>query len=237
METIVRWTEPPSPCFYHSEHICRRESLCVAALSRDEYMAYLQAGWRRFGYTLFRQRCSGLHACRSLRVDVPRFRPDRSQCRTRRANEGSVHVRIGTPSVTAEKIALYDRFHADRSETRGWPLHESYDPGGYAGSFVLNPIPTQEWCYFLDDVLVGVGYVDDLPGGLSAIYFAHDPKYRDRSLGTWNVLSLLERASVLGLSHVYLGYFTEGCPSLEYKARFRPNQSLTPDGDWRDERT
>ena len=237
METIVRWTDPPSRCYYQPDHICRRENLFVAALDRDEYMAYLLAGWRRFGHTLFRQCCWGPDACRSLRVDVARFRPDRSQRRARKANEGAVHLRIGNPAVTPEKLALFDRFHADRSETRGWALHEPHDAEEYARSFVLNPIPTQEWCYFLDDVLVGVGYVDDLPGGLSAIYFAHDPNYRDRSLGTWNVLSLLERASALGLPHVYLGYFTEGCPSLQYKARFRPNQSLDPDGHWRVERT
>ena len=125
------------------------------------------------------------------------FRPDRSQRRTRKANEGAVHLRIGTPTVTAEKVALFDRFHADRSQTRGWPSHEPDDAGEYATNFVSNPFPTQEWCYFLDDSLVGVGYVDDLVGGLSAIYFAHDPRSRDRSLGTWNVLNLIDRATAL----------------------------------------
>ncbi len=237
METLVRWTDPPRRCNYRPDHICRSEYLCVSALSADEYMAYLLAGWRRFGYTLFRQNCSGPDACRSLRVDAARFLPNRSQRRARKTNEGTVHLRIGAPSVTPEKLALFDRFHADRSEMRGWPPDEPYDAQEYARSFVSNPFPTQEWCYFLDDALVGVGYVDHLWGGLSAIYFAHDPKYRDRSLGTWNVLSLLERASTLGLPHVYLGYHNAGCLSLQYKARFRPNQSLDPDGVWRGGRT
>ncbi len=237
METIVRWTDPPVPCGYRPDHICRRDNLYVAALDADEYMAYLLGGWRRFGYSLFRQRCSGPGACRSLRVDVACFRPDRSQRRARKANDGAVHLRIGRPAVTPEKVALLDRFHADRSETRDWPPHEADDAEQYARSFVLNPFPTEEWCYFLDDLLVGVGYVDHLPGGLSAIYFAHDPRFRDRSLGTWNVLSLIDRASVLGLPHVYLGYFAQGCPSLQYKGRFRPYQSLDPDIGWCDPTT
>ena len=234
METIVRWSEPSERCNYGPDHICRREYIFVRALGPDEYMAYLLAGWRRFGHTIFRQICSGRDACRSLRVDVARFCPDRSQRRTRRANEGIVRLRIGSPAVTYEKLALFDRFHAERSEAKGWPAHEPHDAEDYARSFVLNPFLTQEWCYFLDDVLVGVGYVDDLVGGLSAIYFAYDPDYRDRSLGTWNVLNVLDRASALGLPHVYLGYCAESSPSLQYKGRFGPNQTLDPDGTWRD---
>jgi arginine-tRNA-protein transferase len=237
MEINLRWTDPPRRCDYAPDHICRHDYLYIAALDPDEYMTHLLAGWRRFGHTLFRYRCAGRDACRSLRVDVPRFGPDRSQRRTRKRNEGAVELRIGTPAVTPEKLALFDRFHADRSETRGWPVSEPHDAEEYARSFVLNPFPTQEWCYLLDDMLVGVGYVDVLAGGLSAIYFAHDPTYRDRSLGTWNVLTLIERASALGLPHVYLGYVCDSCPSLRYKARFRPNQILGTDGRWCDWRT
>ena len=35
-----------------------------------------------------------------------------------------------------------------------------------------------------------------------------------------------------GTPHVYLGYFVDGCASLEYKARFRPNEVLGADGEW-----
>jgi arginine-tRNA-protein transferase len=205
----------------------------LGALEPAEYMALLLEGWRRFGYTVFRQNCSGPDACRSLRVDVARFRADRCQRRARKANEGAIRLRIGAPAVTPEKLDLFDRFHAERSEARGW-LHNFDDADDYAEAFVSNPFPTQEWCYFLNESLVGVGYVDDLPGGLSAIYFARDPAYGDRSLGTWNVLCLLERASALDLPYVYLGYHSDGCPSLEYKARFRPFQKLCDDGVWRD---
>ena len=104
----------------------------------------------------------------------------------------------------------------------------------FARSFSLNPFPTQEWRYYVEDVLVGLGYVDELAGGLSAIYFVRDPTYHELSLGVWNVLNLLDRAAALGLPHVYVGYHAEGCPSLQYKGRFRPNESLDLDGVWRD---
>ena len=53
--------------------------------------------------TLFRPRCVACEACRSLRVDVARFRPDRSQRRCAKLNSGALELRIGTPSVTAER--------------------------------------------------------------------------------------------------------------------------------------
>jgi leucyl-tRNA---protein transferase len=232
METIVRWTETPSPCNYLSDHTCEREYLCVRTMGPDEYMTFLLDGWRRFGHTVFRQICTGPGACRSLRVDVARFRADRSQRRTRKMNEGAVRLSIGTPAVTLEKLALFDQFHAERSEMRGW-THDPGDAEEYAKTFLVNPFPTQEWCYFLDEALIGVGYVDELPGGLSAIYFARDPAHRDRSLGTWNVLCLLDRANALSRPHLYLGYHSDGCLSLQYKARFRPNERRGADGVWR----
>jgi arginine-tRNA-protein transferase len=64
------------------------------------------------------------------------------------------------------------------------------------------------------------------------MYFFHDPDERDRSLGTYNVMSILRAAAEWELPHVYLGYYVAGCRSLEYKARFRPNETLQPDGTW-----
>lgn len=80
---------------------------------------------------------------------------------------------------------------------------------------------------------MGVGYVDRLPVGLSAIYFVYEPELRGRSLGVWNVLQILANARKENLPYVYLGYFVEGCPSLEYKAGYRPNQVLAR-GQWQD---
>ena len=94
------------------------------------------------------------------------------------------------------------------------------------------PFPIEEWCYYIGDRLLGVGYVDRLPEGLSAIYFFYDPQESHRSLGTFNVLSILREARTSGVPYVYLGYYVEGCRSLEYKARFRPNEILDTDGTW-----
>ena len=78
--------------------------------------------------------------------------------------------------------------------------------------------PTEEWSYILDGMLVGVGMVDSLPVGLSAIYFVHDPDHHRRGLGTWNILCLIDEARRRGLPHLYLGYWVADCLSLAYKS-------------------
>jgi arginine-tRNA-protein transferase len=194
-------------------------------------------GWRRFGRMLFRPACRACQACQALRVLAPSFTPDRSQRRCRQANTGVVELRIGDPQVSRAKLALYDRYHAHQSHAKGWPRHPARDAASYAESFVEQPFTVEEWCYYLDNRLIGVGYVDVLAhlpqGGLSAIYYYYDPGERSRSLGTWNILCLLDEANRRGLPFVYLGYYVEGCPSMTYKRRFRPYQLRGPDGVWR----
>jgi arginine-tRNA-protein transferase len=237
MESLFRYVAPPSRCGYLPDQLWRLEYEHVATLSPAEYMERMREGWRRFGTLLFRPRCRTCRACQSLRVLVDQFHPDRSQRRARKTNEGIVQLHIGTPSVTRAKLNLYDRYHAHQADAKGWPSHPAKDAYEYARSFVDNPFPTQEWCYYLEQRLVGVGYVDVLPGGLSAIYFYYDPDERGRSLGTWNVLKVLDQAAALELPHVYLGYYVGGCSSMTYKSRFTPNQILGADGSWHDFRT
>jgi arginine-tRNA-protein transferase len=224
----------PSRCGYLPDRDWRLEYQMAFVLSADEYAVRLLQGWRHFGRALFRPRCPGCDACRSIRVDVDRFRPDRSQRRARKANERDVRLEIADPLAGPEQVDLYRRYHAHQEVAKQWPSRQGEDADEYFDSFVDNPFPTREWRYYLGESLVGVGYVDPLPVGPSAITFFHDPAHRDRSLGTWNVLSLIDHARALGQPHVYLGYFIADCRSMAYKARFTPNQILDRDGQWRD---
>ncbi len=232
MKSLYRYLAQPVPCGYLSEQTARLEYEYVISLTTEEYADRLLKGWRRFGSSLFRPRCRKCSACQSLRVDVARFQPDRGQRRAWKANAGSTRLQIVAPELTSTKLRLYDRYHLYQSCSKGWPEHTDRDAESYLASFVDNPIPTEEWCYFDGPELIGVGYVDVLPIGLSAIYFYHDPDHRALSLGTFNVLCLLAEAARRGLPHVYLGYYVSACRSLAYKNRFRPSEILAADGSW-----
>ncbi len=234
MISLQTFQAAPSPCGYLPDRKWSLRYEIVGNLEPAEYLDLMNQGWRRFGFALFRPACPSCTACTPIRVEVAKFRPSATQKRVARQNLGQVTLRIGEPEVTRSKLRLYDRFHEFQSDFKGWPEKGPESPYNYAESFVENPFPVEEWCYFLDDRLVGVGYVDAVPGALSAIYFFYDPAVRDRSLGVWNVLSIIESARERGLEYVYLGLYVEGCRSLEYKAKYRPNEILDPaDGQWK----
>jgi arginine-tRNA-protein transferase len=224
----LTFLSPPSPCEYLPDRESQLRYEFTPEIARDEYMDRLRGGWRRFGPIIFRPECPSCRMCRSLRVPVDSFRASHSQRRAWKRNTNDVTIRIGQPSVSAEKLTLYARFHRHGHEVKGWPpnVEQRLD------MFVRNPFETEEWTYYAGDRLIGVGYVDVLREGLSAIYFYWDPAEQQRSLGTFNILALIAAARDRGLPHVYLGYYVEGCRSLEYKARFAPNEVLGPEGAW-----
>jgi arginyl-tRNA--protein-N-Asp/Glu arginylyltransferase len=232
MESLFSFVAPPSRCSYLPRETWSLEYEQFLALSPTEYLQRLSGGWRRFGSTLFRPRCPSCNACRSLRVLVDEFKPDRSQRRNRKMNGREIRLQIGPAEVSRDKLDLYDRYHAFQAAHKGWPEHPAKDIPSYVESFVDNPFPTKEYCYFLEGRLVGVGYVDELPGAMSAIYFFYEPSERQRGLGTWHILSLLDQAAARSIPHVYLGYYVADCPSMAYKRRFWPHELLSAAEAW-----
>jgi arginine-tRNA-protein transferase len=220
--------DAPSRCEYLPEATWQLRRELFPDLDAASYMQRLREGWRRFGPMVFRPECPSCRQCRSLRVPTALFRPNESQRRAWKRNQHDVTLRIGTPVVTADRLDLFRRFHDWKHEAQGWPAGGT----GNLDAFVENPIQTEEWTYYADGRLIAVGYVDALPEALSAIYFFWAPEERHRSLGTFNIVTMLRVAAERRVPHVYLGYFVRGCRSLEYKARFQPNEVLTEDGSW-----
>jgi leucyl-tRNA---protein transferase len=227
MHSVLSFLTPLSSCEYRPDQLSQLRYAYDVQLQPDDYAVRLRQGWRRFGYAVFQPECPSCRRCQSLRLPVHAFRAAASQRRAWNRNDGVVTLRIGEPSASRGKRELWARFHEHGQRAKGWPAVQSTD----LKPFIENPFPTEEWSYYLADRLIAVGYVDALADALSAIYFYYDPAERHRSLGTFNILSLIEAARQRGLPHVYLGYYVEGCRSLEYKARFRPNEVLR-DGRW-----
>lgn len=195
------------------------------SLTPDRYESLLERGWRRFGRTMFRPVCRTCSECRSLRVDVANFQPTKSQRRAAKKNR-DVELTIGKPAITDEHIDLYNLYHKDMHERKGWPYRE-IDVGQYHESFVDGQWSfSREFQYRHHGELIGLGLVDMTANAMSSIYFIHAPKYRDNALGTASVLREIETGRESGRQWLYMGYYIKDCGSMNYKNRFLPHEIL-----------
>jgi arginine-tRNA-protein transferase len=192
--------------------------------TRAELDELLERGWRRFGPVYFRPVCATCDECVSVRVPVATFTPSANLKRVMR-RAAHLRLEVGEPVVDEERLDLYRRWHASREEARGWKP-DRIGVESYAMQFCFPHAAAREFSYWDRDELIAVGIADETPHALSAVYCYYDPGYRHLSLGTYNVLRSLEYARHRRLAYVYLGYRVEGCASLEYKGRFRPQERL-----------
>lgn len=228
----MRATEPSRVCSYVASETASLEYRVFAELSPREVEILLERGWRRFGRYVFRPACTNCSKCVPIRIDVNRFRASKSQRRALRRNE-HISVSVHRPEVTHQHIDLYNRWHEDMTERRGWTLQQS-DPREYAQGFLTGRFSClHEMRYFDGDKLVGIGLLDILPNSISSAYFYHDPDWRSLGPGTFSLLCEIELAQRLELEYLYLGYWIEECPSMAYKNRFHPSDILigSPDDE------
>jgi arginine-tRNA-protein transferase len=234
----VRFRTQPYTCSYLPLETASLEYRIVADIEAQEYGELLRRGWRRFGCDFFRPACPRCVKCRSLRVDVERFAASKSQRRNVRRNAG-LRVIVQPPTVTAEHVRLYNAFHQDMQQRRGWP-RQALSERGYWETFVSGGDGFgREFLYLEGERLVGVALADVVADAISSVYFFHDPGLRARGLGVFSVLRELQFAREEGLRWQYLGYWISECQSMAYKAQYRPHEILArypgddEEPDWR----
>jgi arginine-tRNA-protein transferase len=229
VKVLQRIFGDPETCAYLPDRSARLEFRLAVGVAPRTMERLLERGWRRFGFAYFRPACAGCTECVSIRVPVDRFRPSRSQRRTIRAG-GGLRWTWGTPRVDEARLDLLHRWHLDREQERGWQP-QVMDAERYELEFAVpHPCARELAAWERDDDrngpdrLVALGIVDETPRALSAAYTFFDPARRDLSPGTLVALRMIELARERGKRHVYLGYRVRGCPSSQYKERFRPHQ-------------
>ncbi len=192
----------------------------------ETYQDMLERGWRRFGCTFFRPGCATCKECRSLRVQVPSFEKTRAMQRTSRRNQ-DLEITLGPPELTLEHLELFERYHAARTEERGWRRRETTAEEYYLSFVDGAHLFGAELQLRLENRLIAVALVDILPRALSAIYCYYDPELKGRSLGTMAILIQIEIARRRQIPHIFLGYWVEPNASMRYKARFKPHEILS----------
>src|SRR5438093_4682901 len=87
MQEIIAFIEPPRECSYLPQELASLEIRGILDMSPIEYAGLLARGYRRFGWQVFRPACRDCNQCRSVRVPVEQFNPNRGERRILRKNE------------------------------------------------------------------------------------------------------------------------------------------------------
>ena len=228
----------PSPCPYLPGRQERKVFTHLVGPSSGALHDLLtQGGFRRSQGIAYRPACDSCMACVSVRVCTDAFRPTSSMRRTARANDDLIG-RFRPAQATSEQYSLFRRY-----------LDSRHAEGGMAHMSVL------DYALMVEDSHVESGVVeyrrrgpdslvsgrdegdiiactltDVLSDGLSMVYSFFEPEEAHRSLGTFMILEHIWRAKKLGKPYVYLGYWVDGSPKMAYKARFKPQERLSPRG-------
>jgi arginine-tRNA-protein transferase len=152
-----------------------------------------------------------------VRVPVEQFTPNRSQRRCLRRNADLQLTRQYT--LEDEHFALYRRYLLARHPFGGMDADDAAAFREFLGS---SWGVTEFWSFREAGVLRMVAVVDRLPQGLSAVYTFFDPELPQRGLGTYAVLRQIEEARRESLAHLYLGYWVQGSPTMDYKRLYTP---------------
>jgi arginine-tRNA-protein transferase len=224
------YTTAPLPCPYLPGRTERKVVTEIVGPDADTMHDRLsRAGFRRSHNIAYAPVCPSCQACVPIRIPVDQFQPDRTLRKIAKANAGLEGYRVPA-RATAEQFQLFQRYQQARHGDGDMASMSFYD---YRAMVEDTPIETFI-VEFRDqhDRLVSACLTDKLGDGLSAVYSFFSPGLEKRSLGTYAVLWLIERARVQRLPYVYLGYWVQESRKMAYKARFKPSEVLM-NGVWR----
>lgn len=241
LDTPTFYLTASSPCPYLPGKRERKIFTHLVGSEARELHAMLSGGgFRRSQNIAYRPACEGCNACVSVRVRVDEFRPTKSMKRIIKRNLDVAGIEESN-QATSEQYAMFRDYLDARHEDGGMAQMSVLD---YAMMIEDSHIDTQIVSYRLREPgqlsgvdggpLIGLCLTDQVSDGLSMVYsfFDPDPSMEARSLGTYMILDHIERARKRGLPYLYLGYLVEGSQKMAYKARFKPQDHLTPSG-WR----
>ncbi|MEO0329635.1 MAG: arginyltransferase [Pseudomonadota bacterium] len=238
LDTPQFYLTAPSPCPYLKGKEERKVfTHLVGERAKQVNDMLSQGGFRRSQNIAYRPACEGCKACVSVRVLVDEFRPGKSFRRILNANS-NLHGTQLPPSPTSEQFSLFRKYLDERHSSGGMAEMTSLDFAMMVEDTHVNTmmIEYRERTYDTSGKpkgsgpLIAVALTDILTNGLSMVYSFFETEYDKKSLGTYLILDHINRAKKLGLPYVYLGYWVNGSPKMDYKVRFSPQEHLTMSG-------
>ncbi len=228
----------PAPCPYLPGRTERKVFTELKGPHSEQlHDALSRIGFRRSQTVAYRPSCVDCRACISVRVVANEFRPSTTQRRNLRRNDHLL-VTECRAWATTEQFELLQKYLSHRHPGGGMAAMDEVDFADMVEHTAVSSVVV-EYREPGDDgrpgKLVAACLTDHQGDGLSMIYSFYDPDYAEQSgqnsgLGNFVILDHIRRAATSGLPFVYLGYWVDGSPRMQYKVRYRPLEQLGPDG-------
>ena len=225
----------PAPCPYLPGRSERKVFTELRGTNADALNDALgRIGFRRSQTVAYRPSCLDCSACVSVRVVAKEFEPSATQRKNLRRNSDLV-VSLCRPWSTSEQFELLQRYLGVRHPGGGMAAMDDVDFSDMVEHTPVTSFVVEYREPSADGVtpgrLVGACLTDRQGDGLSMIYSFYDPDHEVRTgLGNFIILDHIRRAAETALPYVYLGYWVEGSPRMQYKVRYRPLERLTRSG-------
>ncbi|MFK5996816.1 MAG: arginyltransferase [Rhodobacterales bacterium] len=222
------------PCPYLEGNLERK---LFAGLHGDHADALNNAlskqGFRRSQNVLYRPSCTDCTACMSARIRVAGFKPTKTQKRVQKKNADLIR-NASAAWATEQQYDLFTRYLNARHADGGMADMDMFE---FSAMVEETPVRSRIVEYSEPHDILGrtelraVCLTDILDDGLSLVYSFFDPDMHKHSLGTYMILDHIEIAREVGLPYVYLGYWVQGSPKMDYKSRFNALEVFT-NGAW-----
>ena len=185
-------------------------------------------GFRRVENWMYRPVCDNCSACKSYRVDIPKFQITKSLKRVLKNFENFSFELVKNIS-TKENFELFKKYQLERHA--GGSMSDM-DEDEFSSMIETSPIKTAI-LEFRDKSrnLVGVVLLDIDETNLSAVYSFYDPKFNKFGLGNYMIIQCLLYGKGKKYNYLYLGYYIKDLSSMSYKSRFKPGQILN-NNEW-----
>jgi len=211
------------PCPYLDDRNCRIQLFQMKHVEGAFYEQLLDQGFRRSGLVFYQNCCVGCEACTPLRIPVDEFIMSKSQKKIWNKNS-DIKIEHTPLFYDEESFELYRKYSSMRF---------GHEPTGKDFYYFLASSAVDSFMmrYYLDSKLIGIGWLDFLPESLSSVYYAFDPEFSKRSLGTFSVLKEIELCEEMKKKYLHMGFWVQGAKTMDYKKQFKPFELLKK-GKW-----
>ena len=216
-------TALPKPCPYipgNKEHLLFTD--LTKFVSKKILEKLVSEGFRRSENIFYKPNCKNCKSCISTRILVKDFLYSKKFKRIIKKNY-DLNYKIIKPKTNRNQFKLFKNYLKLR-HTKGDMTDMTYLD--FRTMLEISPVDTKILHVYKKNNFIGAILYDVYENSFSANYSFFNPKYKNRSLGTFLILKLIEQAKKEKKKYLYLGYYVKECRKMSYKINFKPIEIL-----------